>query len=104
MGEAKGFGNIHSADIMTILNRMHETILFRLHAEDRLPSYRHLLDPRIFGESIDHVCTLQIALTRLAMRMEDGGIDPTDTRSIEHLNKEIARSMGMELDPNAPDP
>lgn len=98
MGDATGFGNLHKKSLLTVLNQMQSAALFRLHAQSHLPDYRHLLRKEVFGTRIDHVCTLRVALTRLALRMEEERIQASDTPAIDRLNREIAQSMGMTME------
>lgn len=95
LGQVRGYGNLHGTSLLEILNRMHETPLFRLHAENRLGMYRALLDPGIFGERIDHVCSLRVALTQFAVAMEHRNIDPRDSVEVRRINEEVAQTMGI---------
>ena len=89
MGDAPGYGNFHHTGMKTLLNHLHETSLFRLHAEHRLPEYRRFLDLGLLGERIDHVCTLRVALTRLALEIESGRLDPGNARDLHEAHRRV---------------
>jgi hypothetical protein len=76
---------------------MQETPLFRLNAEGGLARFRPLLDPRFFPGGIDHVCTLRVALNRLALLMLGRGTDPGDAASVRAMNEAVAGEMGERL-------
>lgn len=97
MGDAPGFGNLRDRSLLDILNRMQETPLFRLNAEGGLARFRPLLDPRFFPGGIDHVCTLRVALNRLALLMLGRGTDPGDAASVRAMNEAVAGEMGERL-------
>ncbi|HNX95031.1 MAG TPA: hypothetical protein PKL14_07705 [Holophaga sp.] len=98
MGDAPGYGNFHDTGMRDILNHIHEAPLFRLHAEHRLPEYRRFLDLGLLGERVDHVCTLRVALTRLALEIESGRLDPGNARDLREANR---KSIGPWLSANA---
>lgn len=95
MGDAPGVGNLRDRSLAEVLNHMHEAPLFRLHAEKRLAEYRRFLDPAMFPDGVDHICTVRIALNRLALLMQAQGVDPRDAGALRQVNEEVARSMGQ---------
>lgn len=97
MGGQPGFGDLYRPGLVHTLNHMHESPIFRLHAEGRLGDYRRWLDPRVFGDRIDHICTLRVALTRLALALDGGACDPGNPAALRALNEEVAASMGQVL-------
>lgn len=97
MGEAPGVGNLGDRSLADVLNHMHEAPLFRLHAEKRIAGYRRFLDPGMFRNGVDHLCTLRVALNRLALLMQERGVDPADAGALRRVNEEVARGMGQTL-------
>lgn len=97
MGGSSGFGNLRQRGLLEILNHLQETPLFRLHAEKRIAGFRSLLDRRFFPDGIDHVCTLRVAVSRLALLMHETATGPGDAAGILALNRAVARAMGESL-------
>ncbi|MEA3244362.1 MAG: radical SAM protein [Pseudomonadota bacterium] len=91
----EGYGNIHDKDLVHLLNHMHESFVFRLHAEHRIADNRQYLDPEVFGGHVDHVCSLRSVLTLIAREMEDRGVDPEDSEAIHEINVEVAQRSGF---------
>lgn len=91
----EGYGNIHERGLLSVLNQMQESFVYQLHAEGRMAEYRELLNLSIFGDRIDHLCSLRSVITSLARRIEEGGIDPSDTAAIFRVNMEVARRAGF---------
>lgn len=91
----EGYGNIHEKDLVHLLNHLHESFVFRLHAEDRIADYRQYLDSEIFGEHVDHVCSLRSVLTLIAREMEERSVDPGDLETIHNINVEVAQRSGF---------
>ncbi len=63
----EGYGNIHRRPLVDLLNTMHETPLYRLHASGEIEYRLKELDREAFGKRFDHVCAVRIALNRLAL-------------------------------------
>lgn len=97
MGDAPGFGNLREKSLAHILNHMHETPLFRLHAEKRIAGYRRFLDPGFFSGGVDHVCAVRVAVNRIALIMLERGVDPEDAAAVRSVNEEVVLKMGERL-------
>ncbi len=63
----EGYGNIHQRPVVELLNTMHETPLYRLHASGEIAHTLKVLDREAFGNRFDHVCAVRVALNRLAL-------------------------------------
>jgi hypothetical protein len=90
-----GYGNIHTRDVVDILNHLHEAFVYRLHADRRLGEYRPFLDAEVFGEHPRHVCGVRVALNMVARAMHDRGIANDDQVAIRAINVEVAEKMGL---------
>jgi len=90
----EGYGNLPQQALVTILNRMQDSLVFKLHAERRLAAYRRCVDPAVFGESFAHLCTVRAILTLIARRIEEEAVAPDDQAAILRINHEVARYTG----------
>ena len=90
----EGYGNIHQKDLAQILNTMQDRFIFQLHAEQRLGEYVPYVDPELFGQTFNHMCSARAVLTRLALRMKQQGVDPADAHAMARLNRQVARETG----------
>ena len=63
----EGYGNIHDAPLVELLNRLDETPLYRLHAGGRIGDYLERLDPQAFATGFDHLCAVRIEVNRVAL-------------------------------------
>lgn len=90
----EGYGNIHSQDLIWILNHLQDELIYKLHAERRLGEYRKLVDTTIFGTHFDHLCSLRAILTRLAYWMEKEVVYPEDQATIRTINLRVAEETG----------
>lgn len=92
----QGYGNVRERDFIDVLNTMHEAFIFKLHAERRIADYRSYLDRDLFGDRIEHVCSLRTVVAMLAKAIEASGIDPdTDAEGLRRLNEVVARRAGF---------
>jgi hypothetical protein len=64
-----GYGNVHTRDVVDILNHLHEAFVYRLHAEKRVGEVRPFLDPGLFGSEPRHACGVRTALNMLGRAM-----------------------------------
>ena len=62
-----------------------------------IQGWRRFLDPGWFTKGVDHVCTVRIALYRLALLMEARGGGAMDAATLRRLNEEVALGMGETL-------
>lgn len=90
----EGYGNLHERPLIDILNHLQDAFVFRLHAERRLADYRRLVDSKVFGDSIEHLCAYRAILTLLARKMHEEQIDPDDQAAVRRLNLEVACLTG----------
>lgn len=97
MGDAPGFGHLGRRSLAHILNHMQGTPLFRLHAEKRIAGCRRFLSPGFFRGGVDHICAARVAVTRIALLMQERGVDPEDAQAVRSVNEEVARKMGESL-------
>ncbi len=90
-----GYGNVHERDPVELLNRLHEALVFRLHAERRIGEYRRFIDPEIFGGQLGHACSARTALNMVARAMEERAVDPDDRDALRAINVDVAEKMGV---------
>ena len=91
----EGYGSIHGpGGLLRVLNGLQEAVPYKLHAENRLSAFRRLLDRQLFGERLDHLCSLRAAVTMLARRMLELGVRENDT-DVRAVNLDVARRLGL---------
>ncbi|MBK8597117.1 MAG: radical SAM protein [Holophagales bacterium] len=90
-----GYGNVHTRDVVDILNHLHEAFVYRLHAEKRVGEVRPFLDPGLFGSEPRHACGVRTALNMLGRAMEERGVAQDDHEAIRAINVEVAGKMGI---------
>ncbi len=91
----EGYGNIHESDIVEILNNFQNSFVYKLHANKELAKYLKYYDTSIFGESIDHICSLRVILTLIARNINL--YNDTNKQTILKINKEIAKYSGHKV-------
>jgi hypothetical protein len=90
-----GYGNVHERDVVDLLNRMHEALVYKLHAERRIGEIRRFLDAEVFGGSLIHACSARVALNMIANAMHERGVAAEDRQAIRAINEEVAAKMGV---------
>ncbi len=90
----EGFGNIHTQNIIEILNNFHTSYVYKLHANNDIKNYMRYFDKDIFGEYYDHICSIRIILTLLAKHVHSRSSLTRD--EILKINKEIAVYAGYD--------
>ena len=98
----EGYGNIHEGDLAGTLNRLQERFVGRLHSGGGIAGYRDCVDPRIFGDRFDDLCTLRAVLTMIARRMHERGIGAGDRAEVARINREVALVTGHLRGPEPP--
>ena len=68
----EAYGNIHHRELADILNSLQDSLLFKLHAENRIGAFLNKLDPEEFKDGFDHLCSVRIAVNHLALAQEKG--------------------------------
>ena len=63
----EAYGNIHHRDLADILNSLQDSVLYKLHAENRIGTFLNMLDPKEFKDGLDHLCSVRIAVNHLAL-------------------------------------
>ncbi|MGC4118422.1 MAG: radical SAM protein [Myxococcales bacterium] len=92
----EGYGNLaDEGGLLRSLNRMQDAIPYLLHADGSIARYRRFLDPAIFGDRVDHACALRAAVTMIARRMIERGVDEGDDVRIREINLEVAARCGF---------
>lgn len=96
----EGYGNVNERGIIDVVNGLQEAFVYRLHAERRIASYRHLYVGRRFGDRVGHVCSMRAALTLMARELHDLGVDPNDMEAAEPVIRRVARRTrpGSQID------
>jgi MoaA/NifB/PqqE/SkfB family radical SAM enzyme len=90
----EGYGNLHDRRLVDILNHFDDAFIYQLHAERRLDEYLPLVDRALFGESFSHLCTLRSIVTLLARKMHEEGVDFSDNKSVDRINRQVALLTG----------
>ena len=93
----EGYGNVHHGELVLILNRMEESLGYRIHAGNRIGEYLPMLDRSLFGDRFDHLCFIKAVLTLLARELEKESDRSIST--LRRVNERVARSaigFGME--------
>jgi hypothetical protein len=90
----EGYGNFHKMSPAEVLNRMQDSIVYRLHAENRIGEYLRFVDESIFGTIFIHPCSLRAVVTMIARRMHEQGVEADDIDGIARINREVARTTG----------
>jgi len=88
------YGNIKEQNIVEILNNFHNSFAYKLHANKEIKQYLKYLDPNIFGEYVDHICSLRTILTLMAKYINEEKV--LDNETILKINKKIAKYSGHE--------
>ncbi len=82
----------HRQHIIEILNNFQNADAYKLHADKDVAKYLKYLEPRVFGEYYDHICTIRCILTLLARHMSaEGNLSP---EKLLEINREIAAYAG----------
>ncbi|MEL6344854.1 MAG: radical SAM protein [Myxococcota bacterium] len=91
-----GYGNLHDTDPIALLNGMQDAFVYRLHAENRIVDYRPLVDPAIFSDVAEHVCSHRVIVTMLAQAIHEAGYDAQTVPPalLQPLNVKVARRVG----------
>ncbi|KAH3745813.1 radical SAM protein [Pelomyxa schiedti] len=92
----EGYGSIftHPGGIVPLINTLHNSFIFQLHAQKRVQEYIKYVDTTIFGTRFRHACSLRAVITMIAQMMHDQGVQPTDTEAIRKINLKVAWLTG----------
>jgi hypothetical protein len=66
----EAYGNIHQRELSDILNSLQDSVLFKLHAENKIARFFNELDSAEFKDGFDHLCSVRIAVNHLALSQE----------------------------------
>lgn len=89
-----GYGNIHQRRFRTILNHFQEAFTYQLHASGDIQHYRRFVDHAVFGDAVEHLCTLRAILTLLAKGLHDEPTAFSDPQALRRLNENVAVLTG----------
>lgn len=89
-----GYGNLDQRRFREILNHFQDAFVYRLHASGEIQHYRRFLDRGVFGEAVEHLCTLRTILTLLAQGLQDNPTAFSDLHALRRLNEEVAVLTG----------
>ena len=89
MNQDELYGNVHEQSIIEIINNAHKTFSYTLHSQNDINKYVKYLEPDTL-DKFDHICTLRIALHKLAMAFYDNQIKNPNSSQIKQMN-EIVR-------------
>jgi MoaA/NifB/PqqE/SkfB family radical SAM enzyme len=89
-----GYGNIHQRRFREILNHFQEAFVYQLHASGDIQHYRRLVDHAVFGDAVEHLCTLRVILTLLAKGLNDDPTAFSDPQALRRLNENMAVLTG----------
>ena len=89
-----GYGNLHQRRFREILNHFQDARVYQLHTSGDIQHYRRFLDRDVFGEAVEHLCTLRTILTWLAQGLQDDPTAFSDPQALRRLNEEVAVLTG----------
>jgi len=89
MNQDEYYGNVHNQSIIEVINNAHKSFSYLLHSENNINKYIEFLEPETL-ERFDHICTLRIALHKLAIAFNDNKIKTPTSSQIKQMN-EIVR-------------
>jgi len=83
------YGNIHNQNIIEVVNNAHRSFSYLLHSQNSINKYIKFLELETL-DKFDHICTLRIALHKLAIAFKDNKIENPNSTQIKQMN-EIVR-------------
>ena len=89
-----GYGNVRQRSFLAILNHFQEAFVYQLHASGDIQHYRRFLDQAVFGEAVEHVCTLRAILTLLAKGLDADPTALSDPKMLRRINEDVAILTG----------
>jgi len=89
-----GYGNVRQRSFREILNHFQEALVYQLHASGDIQHYRRFVDHDVFGEAVEHLCTLRAILTLLAKGLDTDPTALSDPKALRRLNEEVAILTG----------
>ena len=89
-----GYGNVRRQSFREILNHFQEAFVYQLHASGAIQHYRRFVDPAIFGDAVEHLCTLRAILTLLAKGLDAEPTALSDPKALRRINEEVAILTG----------
>ena len=94
LGGGNGYGNLRQQRFLDILNHFQEAFVYRLHASGEIQHYRPFLDREIFGDAVEHLCTLRTILTLLAKGLNEDPSAFNDRAALRRINENVAVLTG----------
>ncbi len=89
-----GYGTLHSRPFRDLLNHFQEAFAYQLHASGDIQHYRRFLDRDVFGDAVEHLCTLRAILTLLAKGLDTDPTALSDPKALRRLNEQVAVLTG----------
>ena len=89
-----GYGNVRQRSFLEILNYFQDAFVYQLHASGDIQHYRRFLDQAIFGDAMEHLCTLRAILTLLAKGLDAEPTALSDPKALRRINEEVAILTG----------
>ncbi len=89
MNQDEYYGNVHEKSVVEVINNAHKSFSYLLHSENDISKYIEFLEPETL-DRFDHICTLRIALHKLAIAFHDNKIINPNSAQIKQMN-EIVR-------------
>ncbi len=86
MNQDELYGNINDKSTMDIINNVHKTFSYQLHSKKLLSNYIPYLHKGVL-EKFDHLCTLRIALHKLALAFETIGVKDVTKASTDEIKE-----------------
>lgn len=92
MNQNELYGNIHDQSIVEIINNAHKSFSYLLHSKNDIRKYIKFLEPETL-DKFDHICTLRIALHKLAIAFYDNKITNPNKKQIKEMNKIVRNNF-----------
>ena len=89
MNQNELYGNVHEQSVIEVINNAHRSLSYLLHSQNDISEYIKYLEPETL-DRFDHICTLRIALHKLAIAFYDNEIKNPNSIQIKKMN-EIVR-------------
>jgi len=86
MNQDELYGNVHEQSIIEIINNAHKTFSYSLHSQNDISKYIKFLEPETL-DRFDHICTLRIALHKLAIAFHNHKIENPSSSQVKQMNQ-----------------
>lgn len=92
-----GYGNVRQQGFRELLNQFQDAFAYQLHASGDIQHYRRFLDRAVFGDAVEHLCTLRTVLTVIAKHLNDDPAGFSNPAVLRRVNEAVAVLTGHSL-------